>query len=98
MPIYAFLSPLACLSMASDISEQVTCKHLTETLLLFTESHRNKALGKSLEGAAGRGKGEDGSTRRAEILSPDLAHLVQTWLFYFLDNFNLTHDYVGLPW
>ena len=46
----------------------------------------------------GWGAGVGGTTRWAEILSPDVAHLVQTWLFYFLDNFNLTHDYVGLPW
>jgi len=39
----------------------VTCKHLTKTLLLSIESHRNKALGKawkSLEGAARKGRGE----------------------------------------
>ena len=59
--LYAFLSLLASLSMASDISEQVSCKPLTNTLLFFIESHGNKALGKawkSLDGAAGsRGGG-----------------------------------------
>ena len=38
-----------------------------------------------------------GQHGRAEILPLDLAHLAQTWLFYFPDNFNLTHDYVGFP-
>ena len=112
---FVTVSVSLCLPLSSGlsfhgfcISEQVTCKHLTKTLLLSIESHRNKALGKawkSLEGAARKGGGgerERGGGRRvntwAESLSPDLARLVQTWLFYFLHNFNLTHDYVGLPW
>ena len=116
---FVAVSVSLCLPLSSGlsfhgfcISEQVTCKLLTKTLLLSIESHRNKALGKawkSLEGAAGKGGGEGremggaggGGGRvntSAESLSPDLAHLVQTWLFYFLHNFNLIHDYVGLPW
>lgn len=84
--------------MVSDISEQMTLKHFSpaiKTLLSFIDFHGNKAIGKG-EGAAGGGAGRGGwEDDRLTVKFPlDPRHVAQTWLLYFLNNFNLTHDYI----